>query len=151
MDWIRIENNFHTSDRTGTTENFKASDRTGTIFENFGRIRTGGPQIPELNVEKTEQQIWVTKTTVLLTCDLIWVFRSVDIFDCLKKKLSVHAQWIERIRMGRISCELNRRLWFILTLHTYSTNLPKCITWIKPLNDQSVVWIFFRVSHDTFC
>ena len=36
-------------------------------------------------------------------------------------------------------------------MHTYSTNLPKCITWIKPLNNQSVVWIFFRVSHDTFC
>ena len=47
------------------------------------------------------------------------------------------------------------RLWFLLTQHTYrltlgySINLPKCITWIKPLNDQSVVWICFRVSHDT--
>ena len=38
-----------------------------------------------------------------------WFF----IFYFLKKKWS--AQWIERIIMGRISCELNRTLWLILT------------------------------------
>ena len=36
-----------------------------------------------------------------------------------------------------------------MTPRIYSKCLPKCISWIKPLNRQSVVWIFFCISHDT--